>query len=122
MTGSWEERAAAGEALAPGAGVPDTDARLIELLLDPENTAVTFRTAVALLDQRTTAAFRLLVLASADADDNQRDWIGDAVDGFVGRMQGEGEAFIRRALHVLEKDNDGCAHAAAEWRAWFHWS
>jgi hypothetical protein len=63
--GPWEDRAAEGEALAAGAGRADVDARLLALLLDPEDTAVTFRTAIALLERRDLQALRLVVLASA---------------------------------------------------------
>lgn len=120
--GSWEERAAAGEVLAQNAG-SDADTRLLELLLDPEDTAVTFRTAAALLKQRTAEAFRLLVLVAAKADDSHRDWIGDAVDEFVARADGEAEPFLRQALVTIRNGDDpACSQAAREWDAWYRWS
>jgi hypothetical protein len=120
--GSWEERAVAGEVLAQSAG-SDADTRLLELLLDPGDTAVTFRTAAALLKQRTVEAFRLLVLAAAKADDSHRDWIGDAVDGFIDRAHGEAEPFLRQALVTFRNGDDpACSQAAREWEAWYRWS
>ena len=120
--GPWEERAAAGEVLAQNAG-SDADTRLLELLLDPEDTAVTFRTAAALLKQRTVEAFRLLVLAAAKTDDSHRDWIGDAVDEFIDRSHGEAQPFLRQALVTIRNGDDpACSQAAREWEAWYRWS
>ncbi|MFE7507457.1 hypothetical protein [Promicromonospora sp. NPDC057488] len=120
--GSWEERAAAGEVLAQSAG-SDADTRLLELLLDREDTVVTFRTAAALLKQRTVPAFRLLVLASAETDDSHRDWIADAIDEFIVRSQGEAEPFLRQALETIRNGGDAvCSQAAREWEAWYRWS
>jgi hypothetical protein len=119
--GSWDERAAAGEALAQHAG-SDADTRLLELLLDPEDTAVTFRTAAALLAQRTVEAFRLLVLAAANTDDSHRDWIGDAVDEFIDQAHGEAEPFLRQALVTIRNGDDpACSQVAREWEAWYRW-
>jgi hypothetical protein len=111
-----------GEALAQSAG-SNADTRLLELLLDPEDAAVAFRTAAALLKQRTVGAFRLLVLAAAKTDDSHRDWIGDAVDEFIDRAPGEAEPFLRQALVTIRNGEDpACSQAAREWEAWYRWS
>lgn len=108
--------------LAQKAG-SDADTRLLELLLDPEDTAVTFRTAAALLNQRTVDAFRLLLLAAAKTDDSHRDWIGDAVDGFIDRSHGEAQLFLRQALVTIRNGDDlACSQAARAWEAWYRWS
>ena len=123
MPGSWEERAAAGGALAAGAGGAHADRQILELLLDPDDTAVTFRTAVALVEQRTTKAIRLIMMASATADDNHLDWLGEAVDEFRARGNDADESFLREALRTLERDDDpACARAARLWLSELGWA
>lgn len=91
---------------------------LLEYLRDPEDTAVTYRTARALLDQRTTAAWCLIVLAGGSADDNHRDWLSGAISDFVADTLGEGEPFLRHALELMQNDDDpGLSRAAREWAA-----
>ncbi|MEU1181753.1 hypothetical protein ABZ464_29745 [Streptomyces sp. NPDC005820] len=55
------------------------------LLLDAGDTAVTRRTAEALVRVGTVAAVRLIALAVAGADDNQAEWMQTGVhDALVG--------------------------------------
>ncbi|MFJ5221596.1 hypothetical protein [Streptomyces sp. NPDC088400] len=58
---------------------------LAGLLLDVADTAVTRRTAEALVRVGTTAAVRLIALAVAEADDDHGDWMQTGVrDALVG--------------------------------------
>jgi len=123
MKRSWEERASEGEELAAQVGSPDADERLLELLLDPDNTAVTFRTAVALLDRRSLAAVRMIAVASAMADDNHMDFLGDAVAEFRARSLGGDDQFLRGALESIGSEADSAyARAAQELHAWCGWA
>lgn len=116
---SWESQAAEGETLAADVGAPAVDARLLALLLDPENTAVTLRTALALLEQRSHQAVQLLVRASARADDNHNDWIGDAIVEFRARHLGDDDDFLRGALSASQNDPDqASAKAARDLAVW----
>lgn len=122
VNNSWEERIEAGEALAPAAGERDADAQLLGLLRDPENTAVTLYTALALFEQRTAAAIRLVVLASARTDDNHRDWIDAALGDFLGSVSAEEQEFVRHTVRMFQNDGDPVlAQEAREWVAWYRW-
>ncbi|WP_258308540.1 hypothetical protein [Streptomyces sp. NWU339] len=69
------------------------------LLLDVEDTAVTRQTAEALTRVGTVAAIRLIVLAAAEADDNQANWLQTGVeDALVGP---EGGADPPARIHGL---------------------
>ena len=75
------DRMEAGLRLAPFAGQPTADALLHRLLLDEENTAVTYDTAEALLARKDLTGARAVARAIAEADprDLTAAWIGDAV-------------------------------------------
>jgi len=116
---TWEDRVAEGQLLAAQAGTPDADARLMTLLLDPADTAVTLRTAVALLGQRTAGALRIVVAAAARADESQADWLGDALNLFRASSLGNDDEFLRKTLDALAQDPDEeCALAAHELAVW----
>lgn len=92
---------------------------MIALLLDPENTAVTYRTAVALLTLRKPEAVRLIVAASSWADENVNDWIGSAFEDFRAESLGADDAVLRWARAAIQEDPDeGCSNTAREWSAW----
>ena len=75
------DRMEAGQCLASFAGQPTADALLHRLLLDDEDTAVTYETAEALLTRKDLAGARAVARAAAEADpqDLTAAWIGDAV-------------------------------------------
>ncbi|MGY3201925.1 HEAT repeat domain-containing protein [Streptomyces sp. TE5632] len=82
---SWSQRARAGRELASFADVPEAAEALVGLLLDVEDTAVTRQTAEALARVGTVDAVKLIALATAEADDNQVDWLQAGVhDALVG--------------------------------------
>ncbi|MCX5096229.1 hypothetical protein OOK36_47175 [Streptomyces sp. NBC_00365] len=82
---SWTHRVRAGRDLASFAGVPEAAEALVGLLLDVEDTAVTRRTAEALVRVGTVSAIRLIALSVAEADDNQVNWLQTGVyDALVG--------------------------------------
>lgn len=121
MSDGWEARAAEGEAIAPRSGTPEVDARLLALLLDPEDTAVTYRTALALLRQRTPEAVRVVVCADARADANHSDWIGDAFATVRADALGDDDEFLRSTLSGLSADRDeACARAARALATWMN--
>jgi len=115
---TWADRAALGESLASQVGDASVDERLVALLLDPEDTAVTFRTAVALLERRDPRAVRLVIVASASADEDTSNWIGGALNDFRADSL-QNEEFLRAALEELHEDPESsCARAAHAWSAW----
>lgn len=116
---TWEDRVAEGQMLAAKAGAAEADARLVDLLLDSDDTVVTLRTALALLEQRTPRALRVVVAAAARADENQGDSLGDAVNSFRATSLGNDDEFLRKTLGVLAQDPDEeCALAARELAVW----
>jgi hypothetical protein len=116
----WEERIELGRRLVPAFSDPKVAEQLIALLLDPENTAVTLHTALALLERRRPEAVRLVVVASSQADDNTNDWIAGAFDDFRAESLGEDDDFLRTSLARIHQDqNPAYAAAAREWSALF---
>ena len=115
----WQERAVIGEALSSRAGDSDADRRLLTLLLDPDDTAVIVRTTAALLQQRSAPALRLVVVAASRADENQNDWIGEALDGFLDGTPRNDAEWLQRELGSLHTDPDPAvartARTLSEW-------
>nr|WP_255946766.1 HEAT repeat domain-containing protein [Streptomyces sp. ODS25] len=114
---SWAQRVRAGQDLASCAEVPEAAEALLRLLLDVEDTAVTRRTAEALVRVGSLAAVRLLARAVADADDNHADWletgVGDA------RAGERGVPDIAPVCGQLAHDPDEAVRrGAAEISAW----
>ncbi|CAN5467173.1 hypothetical protein BH10ACT8_BH10ACT8_17020 [soil metagenome] len=97
----WEERALLGERLARRLDAVPVRERLLQLLLDNRNTAVTYRTALALLDRRDRLGLELIVTASTQADDDTNQWLGDAVAEFRARSLGADDEFLRNTLGEL---------------------
>lgn len=76
------DRAEAGRRLATFAGRSDVDDLLLHLVLDENDTLVTFETAKALLARGDTASARVIARAAAlvDPRDSTSDWLSDAVN------------------------------------------
>jgi hypothetical protein len=109
----FEQRARLGKQLAVAAGEPDVDERLLSLLLDPHDTAVTYRTALALLERRDLAGLRLIVKADALADDDTGQWLSDAIGAFRARSLGTDDDFLLSALTELSSDSDQAVQRSA---------
>ena len=75
----WRDRCAEAVLLAPKAEEPVAAARLHELLLDPDNTAVSQSAAEALLQRRDLVGVRLVAEAFEDADEGTRHKLGDCL-------------------------------------------
>ncbi|MGW3267299.1 HEAT repeat domain-containing protein [Streptomyces sp. NPDC001056] len=131
---SWSRRARAGRDLARSAEVPEAAEALARLLLDAADTAVTRRTAEALVRAGTVDALRLLARAVPEADDNQADWLRtgmwDALAGAGGepdaaavaavcaRLARDPRAAVRRgAAEILAWSGDGSGCAGEGGRA-----
>lgn len=76
---TWEERAAEAPQLLRQLGSADVDVKLLDLLLDPEDTAVTQAVAEGLLGQDNTTGLRLFVIAFGRADEDTRNKLGDCL-------------------------------------------
>lgn len=74
----WSDRVRAGGELSSRVGTPDVDAVLQHLLSDSRDTAVTARTAEALLARGGAAAWRVFLVAWAAAEPAQADYLGGA--------------------------------------------
>ncbi|MFD7614393.1 hypothetical protein [Streptomyces sp. NPDC059828] len=114
---SWSERVRAGHDLASFAEAPEASAALVELLLDRENTAVTRRTAEALVRVGTVVAIRLVALAVAGADDDQADWMQTGVhDALAGT---DGAPDVAALCRQLARDPEAAVRrGASEISAW----
>ena len=85
---TWEERAAEAGRLGRRVGSADADRRLLDLLLDAEDTAVSQAAADAVLAQDDARGLRLYVMAFGRADEATRSKLGDCLhDGSGSRWE-----------------------------------
>lgn len=96
----FEARAREGEILARSAGDSVADARLLNLLLDPLDTIVTYRTALALLARRDGVGIDLLLRAEVEAKADTSRWIGEAFATFRASSWGGDDEFLRCSLRT----------------------
>lgn len=76
---TWEERAQEARDLAPQAEVPTVAARLLDLLLDEENTAVSQAAADVLLARQDKIGIALFAQAFERADEDTRNKLSDCL-------------------------------------------
>jgi hypothetical protein len=81
----WETRAAEAKSLGRHAGTADADHRLLALLLDSEDTAVSQAAADALLERDDLTGLRLYVIAFGQAEEDTRNKLGDCLYNDNGR-------------------------------------
>ncbi|WP_340539153.1 hypothetical protein [Nocardioides sp. GXZ039] len=116
---TWQERAALGEELAAQLDRPGAEQQIMALLLDPDDTAVTYRTARALLERRDLRGVRLVLSAEARADANHAEWLGAAFSNFRADGLGAADDHLRSALRSVALDGDReLADAAADLLEW----
>ncbi|MGW7260593.1 HEAT repeat domain-containing protein [Streptomyces sp. NPDC054834] len=114
---SWSHRVRAGCDLAAFADVPQAAEKLVGLLLDAADTAVTRQAAEALARVGTVAAVRLIALAVAEADDNQADWMRTGLDDALAGLDSAPD--IAAVCGRLARDPAGAVRrGAAEILAW----
>ena len=118
--GDVEGRIAEGRQLARSVGDATTDDRLLRLLLDPADTAVTFQTALALLARRDDAGVGLVLRAEVLADDDTSQWLADAVATFRAQSRGKDDDFIRSSLRGFVATSDDLRPAAQDLIDWLH--
>lgn len=87
--------------------------RLLQLLLDPEDTGVTYYTAVAVLGQCEFAGIELIVRATALADDNTNEFLGGAFLTFRAETRWQKDSFLRESLLEIASMSDVETHRAA---------
>ncbi len=111
---AWEQRCEEAVRLAPRAGEPDIAGRLLTLLLDPEDTAVSQAAGDALLSRRDGTGLALFAAAFAQADDDTRNKLGDClyddegtlwadVRRMMPELQSHPSPEVRRGIDVLER-------------------
>lgn len=98
----WEERSRDAAELAARVGEPGVDQRLLALLLDSEDTAVTVAGAELLLLRRDMPGLRLYARAFSLAGENTRDHLGDCLYNEAGTLWAD----VRRLLSTLATDDD----------------
>jgi hypothetical protein len=76
---TWEERAAEARRLGRQVRTADADRRLLDLLLDSEDTAVSQAAADAVLEQDGASRLRLYVMAFGQAEEDTRNKLGDCL-------------------------------------------
>ncbi|MEU1684934.1 hypothetical protein [Micromonospora sp. NPDC005707] len=108
----WEERVAAGRQLARLAGDPEVDVILSRLLLDPQDTAVTYETGCAVLQRGDLHSLRLVLhaLGAADADH------ADELTGVILEVWGESHQVWTQGWErcaVLATDSDEAVQIGA---------
>ncbi|MFE0772792.1 hypothetical protein [Streptomyces sp. NPDC058861] len=101
----WRDRADAGHSLAGFAEMQEAAGPLLELVLDPQDTFVTRRTAEGLLRRKDRAGLTIVASALAVADDNQADWIHTAIIDVFG-ISPEGLDEALRLCEEMSGDTD----------------
>ena len=119
-SGTVTERVDAGSRLAHFAGQPTADSLLHRLLLDDEDTAVTYETAEALLARKDLAGARAVARAIAEADpqDLTAAWIGDAIHGEWMMRQEDIDLGHQMCEALLDSDEASVREGAAELAAY----
>jgi hypothetical protein len=119
VSGTWEERVDLGQKRAAALRGENIDDVVIDLLLDPVDTAVTFRTAIALLERRDLLGVKHVIRACACGDQNANDWLGDAFRHFRADSMGADDEFLQSALAGIASGADESdATAAREMSSW----
>jgi len=108
------DRMDAGQGLARYAGRPAVDALLHRLLLDEQNTAITYETAEALLARGDLVGARAVARAMAEADprDLTAAWLLDAVHN-AWRLRQEDVDRARRLCEALVSSGDALVRRGA---------
>lgn len=101
---TWEERAAEASRLGRDLGTADADRRLLDLLLDDENTAVSQAAADAVLAQDDARGLRLYVRAFGRADEDTRNKLGDCLYDDSGSRWGAVALRLRSLLADAEHE------------------
>lgn len=103
---TWQGRAAEAVALAAHAGQPHADLRLMTLLLDPEDTAVSQAAAEHLLARGDATGLRLFVEAFGWAEEDTRNKLADC-------LYDAPDLWGRRGLVALSKDSSAAVSDGA---------
>jgi hypothetical protein len=101
----YRDRADAGRGLASFAEIPEARGRLLELVLDADDTFVTRATSEALLRRQDTVGLAVVASAFAAADPNHADWIQTAVFDVFGVLSRDRDAAVR-LYEMLTRDSD----------------
>jgi hypothetical protein len=111
----WSDRVRAGEELSAHAGQTTADAALQKLLLDAEDTAVTARTADALLARGDPAAWRIFTIAWKLATSAQADHLSGSLSGalFEASLDSRRARRMKDALAGLSTDKDAVVRDGA---------
>ena len=116
---SWTLRAAAGRCLAAHAEADDASRILHRLLLDGNDTAVTWETAEALLQRGDVLGLRLVLKALAvAADPNVPDWDASTMDEIDAAITSDprwttDDGWVRLGAQLLELTSDADVSAEA---------
>lgn len=107
----WQNRCADAVRLAPSADEPVAAARLLTLLLDPEDTAVTQAAAEALFQRGDLVAVRLFAEAFELSEEDTRNKLGDCLYD----QQGSRWASVRSLLDEVPDEGHALrAHMSRE--------
>ncbi|MGF6888788.1 hypothetical protein ABIA39_008077 [Nocardia sp. GAS34] len=91
----YRDRADAGRCLASFAEMPETRGPLVSLVLDTDDTFVTYATAEALLRRQDAAGFAVVAAGLASAGWEQSDWIYTAMRDVLGVFANDRDAALR---------------------------
>lgn len=111
----WADRVRAGQVLVGYVGSPEADSLLMDLLLDRADSAVIADTAVSLLEQGGTSAWRVFFGAWSMADAAQADHLAGALSGalFAASLSPEKATNIKELATLLTSDIDENVRAGA---------
>ncbi|MEE4420525.1 hypothetical protein [Streptomyces bugieae] len=108
----YRDRADAGHSLAAFAEIQEARGLLLELVLDPGDTFVTWRTAEALLRRKDRAGLTIVASALAVANSNPSDWIHTAIVDAFGVFSDDRDEAIRLCEEMSRDTDDRVALGA----------
>lgn len=118
---SWQGRSRAGQGLVARIGEPMVDAVVLQLVLDPKDTAVTTATADALLGRGDLASWRIFarawtIAAKMPTETNHIDHLVSCLNGamYAASMNSETADTMMEIVGQLSADEDETVKPAAE--------
>ena len=103
---NYRDRADAGRALASFTDVPEATEPSLDLVLDADDTPVTYATVEALLRRHDAAGLAVVAAALNAADQSQIDWIGDAVIDVFGVSSRDRDTALRQCRELADSPHE----------------
>ncbi|MDH6136814.1 hypothetical protein P3T37_006245 [Kitasatospora sp. MAA4] len=110
----YHDRADAGRGLAGFAEMQEAVGPLLELVLDPADTFVTWATAEAVLRRKDRAGLAVVASALAVADSKHIDWIHTAVVDVFGIFSSDRDIAVQLVGELVQDTDDRISRGARQ--------